>query len=195
KTDISEDYWLTDITLSHNSWCYIDGQTYKAPSLVIRNMIDVWSKKGVVLLNISPKAGGTGNEEQRNIIATNGQRMEKQKEAIFETRAHNVYGYGEAQFEKGHFGGQSATMAYTEKDIRFTTSRDKKYLYVFVLGMPQPNSPLDIVTDLKSEIKKVSVVGSKTDVAWSMTDNGLRLTTPDSSDMDELATVFKIEFE
>jgi alpha-L-fucosidase len=195
KTEISEDYWLTDITISHNSWCYINGQTYKEPSLVIRNMIDVWSKKGIVLLNISPKADGTINAEQRNVLTTIGRWIDKHKEAVYETRAFSIYGYGDAAFEKGHFGGQSATIDYSEKDIRFMTSKDKKRLYVFSLGSPAPNSSFEVKADIASKVKRVSVVGSDAELKWSQQDNKLTFQTPDSSSMDELATVFEVEFD
>jgi alpha-L-fucosidase len=195
KTEISEDYWLTDITLSHHSWCYINGQTYKEPELVIRNMVDVWSKKGVVLLNISPKADGTIPEEQRSVLAAIGKWIDKHKEAVFETRTYSVYGYGEAAFKKGEFGGQSATTDYNEKDIRFTQSKDKKNLYVFSLGLPAPHTPLEIRTPMETGIKKVSVVGSGKELEWSVKDKQLTLTTPVAADMDEMTTVFKIELE
>lgn len=195
KTDLSDDYWLTDITLSYGSWCYINGQTYKPASLVIRNMVDVWSKKGVVLLNISPMANGTIPEEQRSVLADIGKWIAKHEEAIYGTRAHTTYGYGDAEFEKGHFGGQSATIAYTEKDIRFTVSKDKKNLYVFSLGLPEPGSNLEIRTPIESGVKRVSVLGSGKELKWKKTDNLLTLTTPGSSEMDELTTVFKVELE
>lgn len=195
KIDISEDYWLTDITLSHGSWCYINGQTYKEPSMVIRNMIDVWSKRGIVLLNISPKADGTIVEGQRNVLAAIGQWISKHKEAVYETRPFTIYGYGEAAFKQGHFGGQAATMDYNEKDIRFTTSKDKKRLYVYSLGQPAPNSSLEIRTEINEKIKGVSVVGSNAEVKWSMTGPRLTIQTPDASAMDQIATVFRIEFE
>jgi alpha-L-fucosidase len=195
KTEISEDYWLTDITISNSSWCYVNGQTYKEPSLVIRNMIDVWSKKGIVLLNISPTADGTINSEQRNVLATIGRWIDKHKEAVYETRAYSTFGYGEAAFKKGDFGGQSATMKYSEKDFRFTLSKDNKHLYVFSLGLPASNSPLEIRANLDRKVKRVSVVGSEGDLKWSVSDNKLNVQTPDAKDMDELATVFKVEFE
>jgi alpha-L-fucosidase len=195
KTDISQDYWLTDITLSNDSWCYINGQTYKEPSLVIRNMIDVWSKRGVVLLNISPMANGTINTEQRNILAAIGKWINKHKEAVYETRAYSIYGYGEAAIEKGHFGGQSATIKYNKTDIRFTVSKDKKYLYVYSLGLPAPNTPFEIRTAIERKVKRVSVVGSEVELKWSVAENKLTLQTPDSAAMDGLATVFRIEFE
>lgn len=195
KTDISEDYWLTDITLSHDSWCYINKQTYKDPSLVIRNMIDVWSKKGIVLLNISPMADGTINNEQRSILAAIGKWISKHKEAVYETRAYSIYGYGDATIDKGHFGGQSATIKYGKSDIRFTVSKDKKYMYIYSLGLPTPNASLEIQTDIDRNIKRVSVVGSETELKWVLVENKLTLQTPDATKMDEFATVFRIEFD
>jgi alpha-L-fucosidase len=195
KKDLSEDYWLTDITLSNDSWCYINGQTYKEPSLVIRNMVDVWSKRGIVLLNISPMANGTINTEQRNILATLGQWINKHKEAVYETRAYSTFGYGEAAIVNGHFGGQSATISYSKNDIRFSLSKSKKSLFVYALGLPTPNAPLEIRTDLEQKVKRVSVVGSEVELKWSVAGNKLTLHTPDATDMDELATVFRIEFE
>lgn len=195
KTELSEDYWMTDITISDGSWCYTNGQKYKSPDLVIRNMIDVWSKRGIVLLNISPKADGTIPEEQRNVLAAIGQWIGKHQEAIYGTRAYSIFGYGKADFQKGEFGGQAATMKYDENDIRFTLSKDKKNLYAFALGLPTPDSKIEIQHITDSKIKRVSVVGSGAEVKWSLANDVLTLTTPGSSDMDETATIFKIEFE
>jgi len=195
KTEMSDNYWMTDITISYGSWCYTNGQTYKEPSLVIRNMIDVWSKKGIVLLNISPMANGTIPDAQREVLSVIGQWIDKHKEAVYETRAYNTYGYGQAEFEKNIFGGQTATMVYNQNDIRFSVSKDQKCLFVYSLGLPEPNSAIVIHHVAESGIKRVSVVGSGVELKWSKTDDGLTLTTPESSEMDELATVFKVEFE
>ena len=45
KKELAESVWLTDVTISYGSWCYTQGQRYKSAALVLRNMIDVWSKK------------------------------------------------------------------------------------------------------------------------------------------------------
>jgi len=198
KTDLSEDYWLTDITLSHGSWCYTQGQTYKEPALVIRNMIDVWSKKGVALLNISPKADGTIPGEQQKVLIAIGEWLNKHQEAVYNTRAHTVYGYGIAEFEAGHFGGQSATMEYTKDDIRFTISKDEKTLYIFSLGMPESDSELKLKhildTNNPKTITEISVVGSDAELEWNVEADQLVITIPAASEMDETATVFRVEF-
>jgi len=56
-------------------------------------------------------------------------------------------------------------------------------------------APLEIRTDLGRKVKHVYVVGSEKELKWSMAGKKLALQTPESTDMDELATVFKIEFE
>jgi alpha-L-fucosidase len=66
---------------------------------------------------------------------------------------------------------------------------------VFSLGLPAAESNLEIRTPIESKVKRVSVVGNDTDLKWSVADKKLTLTTPPSSQMDELATVFKVEFE
>lgn len=195
KTELSKDYWLTDITISFGSWSYTNGQTYKTPDMIIRNMIDVWSKRGIVLLNVSPMADGTIPDAQRDVLAAIGQWIEKHKEAVYETRAYSTFGYGDAKPEKSMFGGQTATIAYDHRDIRFSISKNNKHLYVYLLGLPAPHSNIEIRATIGSNIKRVSVVGSEVDVPWSFADGHLTITTPDSSEMDVIATVFKVDLE
>lgn len=195
KKELSSDYWMTDITISYGSWCYTHGQTYKTPELVIRNMIDVWSKKGIVLLNISPKADGTIPQEQRDVLLALGAWIDKHKEAVYETRPYSMFGYGKAKIDDGDFGGQSATIQYSENDIRFMASKDKKSLYVFALGMPAPNSTVEIKNISPSPIKKVTVVGSGAELKFSTVNNVLTLETPAATQLDKMATVFKVELQ
>ena len=194
KTDLSDDYWLTDITISYGSWSYTKGQSYKNPALVIRNMIDVWSKRGIVLLNISPMANGVIPDAQREVLLAIGDWIKKHEEAVYQTRAYTKFGYGIAEFEPGHFGGQSATMDYNHNDIRFAVSNDQKNLFVYKLGLPEPNTDVDIHYVTRSDIRRVSVLGSGVEVKWSHTGDVLTIQTPRISDMNELATVFKVEF-
>ena len=197
--EMSPDYWLTDITISDGSWCFTNGLKYKDGPLLIRNMIDVWSKKGIVLLNVSPRADGVIPDEQRAILAEIGNWTKTHAEAIYGTRTHDIYGYGVAKIEKGHFGGQSATIKYSESDIRFTTSKDKKTLYIFCLGKPKANSKIEIKhifpNNAIKQIKKVALVGNGTNVKRNIKNKVLELTTPDANLMNDIATVFKVEFE
>ena len=198
KKDLSESVWLTDVTLSNQSWCYVEGQTYKSAELVVRNMIDVWSKNGVVLLNISPKADGEIPKEQRDILYKIGGWMKKYEEAIYETRPFGVYGFGHAVAKDGSHGGQSATVKYTATDGRFLKSKDGKYLYLFMLGKPKVGSKIEI-RDLarhtyypEEGVKKITVMGTGKEANWYFAKRNFMIEVPDT-EMDEIATVFKIE--
>ncbi len=199
KTDISEKYWLTDITISDGSWCYTNGLKYKKADLIIRNMIDVWSKKGVVLLNVSPMANGLIPQEQQDVLITIGEWITKHEEAVYNTRVHSIFGYGIADIEEGHFGGQSATIKYTKDDVRFTKSKDENILYVYLLGLPDPDEEIELEhvfeTNQGQDIKRVSVVGSGAKLNWSITGNKLTVAMPGKDLMDEIATILKVEFK
>ncbi len=196
--DIAPDYWMSDITLSTGAWCYTNGQTYKKLDLVVRNMIDVWSKKGVVMLNISPRYDGVIVDEQREVMLGLGEWLSKYGEAVYGTRAYNMFGYGDAKLEAGHFGGQSASQQYTASDVRFTMSKDGKTLYVFTLGMPEANSELVLNHIANADyptVKNVRLVGSDAQITWDINGEQITLMTPAEADMNNLATVFAVEFK
>ncbi len=198
KKGMSKQYWLTDITITRWGWSYTNKLKCKKPDILIRNMIDVWSKKGVVLLNLSPRANGTIPNEQQEVLKSIGKWMNKHKEAVYETRTHTTYGYGVVAVKDNVHGGQSATIKYTKDDVRFTTSKDKKTIYIFTLGMPEAKTNLEInhVIDISKNqpIKRVSIIGSKSTLDWSVNDDKLIVKTPEITEMDEIATVFKLEF-
>ncbi|WP_222847177.1 alpha-L-fucosidase [Pontiella desulfatans] len=198
KKDLSESIWLTDVTLGTKSWCYVEGQQYKPAELVVRNMIDVWSKNGVVLLNISPRADGVIPQEQHYILLKIGAWMKKHGEAVYGTRAFDVYGFGHAKVEAGQHGGQSATVQYTEKDGRFLRSKDGRFLYLFMLGKPAVGSEIEI-RDLarhtycpEGGIKRITVLGTQVEVPFHWAKRNFWLAVPDA-ELDEIATVFKME--
>jgi len=194
--DMPNDYWMTDITIADKTWSYEHTQTYKDLDLIIRNMIDVWSKRGIVLLNVSPTASGIINEAQRTRLKGLGEWMETFGEAVYNTRSHTVYGYGNAVHETGTHSEQSATMKYSENDVRFTKSKDGKYLYVFLLGQPKAGTEiriqyvLDGMTDKK--VKDVSQIGNADKVKWQFEDE-LIIKAPKETEANKIATVFKVE--
>lgn len=201
RRDIHPMPWVTDITLSEKSWMYIKGQTYKEASLVVRNMIDVWSKNGIVLLNLSPRADGVINKEQRDVLKQVGDWLKVHGEAVYGTRPHTIFGYGSASADDGSHGGQSTEVKYTASDVRFTVAKDKKAMYVFFLGKPEAGKRIAMRTIggyhrniPPSAIKNVKLLGSDVKVDWELTTGNFYLTMPDT-DMNELATVFKFELE
>ncbi|MFI3321266.1 MAG: alpha-L-fucosidase [Rikenellaceae bacterium] len=199
KKELSERVWMTDVTLSRMSWSYINGQRYKTPELVLRNMIDVWSKNGVVLLNISPMANGTIPDAQRTVLTSIGEWLSKYGEAVYNTIPFDIHGYGSAAAKDNHHGGQTANVQYTSKDVRFTCSKDNKSMYMFFLGKPEPGR-LEISQlgshryPTRGKVKRVTLLGTDTEAKFEVTTNNAYITIPDVP-MNEIATVFKFELE
>lgn len=201
RRDIHPQPWMTDITLGESRWMYVEGHKYKEVSLVIRNMIDVWSKNGVVLLNVSPRADGIINKEQRAILQEIGSWLKVHGEAVYGTRPHTIFGYGPAKSVDGSHGGQSSKIAYTAEDIRFTVAKDKKAMYAFFLGKPEAGTVVQMRTIggfhrniPPAPIKNISVLGSEVSVQWQQTSESFYLTIPQAG-MNDIATVFKFELE
>ncbi|WP_075591264.1 alpha-L-fucosidase [Labilibacter marinus] len=197
KKDLSETVWLTDVTLTHKSWSHVEGDSYYSPELLIRNFIDVWSKNGVVLLNIAPRADGVINKEQRDILIRIGQWMKKNSEAVYETRPFTTNGFGYAKAVDGTHGGQSIRVQYTPNDGRFMVSKDGKNLYLFLLGKPKPGTEIKIKKLGKhlyypdEGLSKITHLGSNADVKWHFEDRHFVLTIPDA-EMDDIANVFRM---
>jgi alpha-L-fucosidase len=195
--DMPDRVWMTDITLSTNGWCFVQNQKYKPLPLLVRNMIDVWSKRGVVLLNISPKADGVIIEQQRELLKGLGEWMKTYGEAVYGTRTHSIYGYGDAAIKDGNHGGQAATIKYSSSDIRFTRSADGNAVYVFLLGQPEFGTNLKIKHILDSmpdrTISNVTQLGSSNDCKWRVENGVLNLEAPKATDSNSIATVFKVE--
>ncbi|MDP3129716.1 MAG: alpha-L-fucosidase, partial [Bacillota bacterium] len=65
--------WQGETTIGKRSWGYIEGNEFKDPGDLIRNLADIVSKNGCLLLNIGPRSDGTiTDEEQRTLRAIGG---------------------------------------------------------------------------------------------------------------------------
>lgn len=190
--------WMTDITLGQSRWMYVKGEGYKDAALVVRNMIDVWSKNGIVLLNVSPDAQGVINQEQRTVLGEIGDWMQVHGEAVYGTRPFDTYGFGSAGNDASSHDGQSAKINYTAKDIRFTVSKDDTALYVFFLGQPKQGERIKFRAlgphryAPHSPVKKVTLLGTDVDVKFEDDTCNFYLTMP-NVEMNQIATVFKLE--
>ena len=132
---LTEFCWLTDDTISMGSWCYTSNLEIKSTVKVLHDFIDIVSKNGCLLLNISPMADGTIPKVQRDVLEGMGRWLDVCGEAIYDTRPWLAFGEGPTRLSKG--GGFVGHVTYTSRDIRYTRSKGGEALYAIALGWPK----------------------------------------------------------
>lgn len=66
--DVKPYIWQTDTAVAKNSWCYTEGNEYKTSPQIIRDLVDIVSKNGRLLLNVGPKADASKAPNFHGII-------------------------------------------------------------------------------------------------------------------------------
>ena len=186
--------WLTDDTISKGSWCYTENLQIKSTAEVLRTFIDIVSKNGQLLLNISPMADGTIPQNQKQVLLEIGQWLSKYGESIYETRPFVEFGEGPTRLERG---GRFVEMkgAYGPEDIRYTRKGDT--VYAILLGWPGANKAVTMTIFGKdgkaSDVKvtNISMLGIGETIEWERQDSGLIVTMP-SRKVDDMAVVCKL---
>ena len=200
KNKLGEKTWMTDETLSTGSWCYTENLQIKPAADILHVLIDIVSKNGVLLLNISPKADGTIPQEQKDVLLAMGKWLDKNGESIYGTRPWYTFGEGPTKEPEGHFDNHEKFLKikYSADDVRYTTKGNA--IYATLLGWPGQNREILLKSFTKEEwknareIKDVTLTGSGTKIKFNHTENGLTLVTPENLP-EEMAVVFKIELK
>lgn len=196
KNHLAEKAWMTDETISNGSWCYTEGLRMTPAEEHLRILIDIVSKNGVLLLNISPKADGTIPMDQREILLEIGSWLDSYGEAIYGSRPWHTYGEGPTQEPENQNPGAYHGISYTAEDIRYTTSGSS--VYAIFLGKPPAGKAVLLksfspeIAGSSIEVKKVSIPGSRAEVEWTQNDSGLTIQVPYQG-LDGRATVLKIQ--
>lgn len=163
-------YWELCYTMN-DSWGYQPyDNNYKTSYMLIRTLVDCISMGGNLLLDIGPKADGTIDARQVQILKDLGRWTKKHAEAIYGT---------EAGIAQRYFAGKSAL------------SEDKKTLYLY---LENDGNGLVALRGMKSAIKNVSVVGINQNVPFTKEQftNWLNIS---GVQKDKDVTVLKVSFD
>lgn len=192
---ITKEFWLTDETVSVGSWSYTEDLALKTPSEIIHVLVDVVSKNGALMLNVSPKANGIIPQNQQVILLEIGAWLNVNGEAIYGTRPWNVFGEGPTKQEKS--GMFLDKITYTSKDVRYTKKGGT--IYATILGWSGNDMEIvlnsfteEVLGEDLPEIKNLSILGHNENIEFKQTNEGLKFITPDK-EIDNKAFVVKIE--
>lgn len=154
--------WQVDSKIG-STWGYTSDMTVGSAASVISTLVEIVSKNGTLLLNLSPKADGTIPEAQQQTLREVGHWLSINGEAIYDT--HNWIRYG----EEG-----------TEQKIRFTVKGD--VLYAIILGkwpgFKVTIPSLAINKAPKGVIRSVTMPGTQGVLTFSQDAKGLNINLP-----------------
>lgn len=173
--------WLTDDSIDWGSWCHVANPQYKTTNRLIDFLVDVVSKNGGVLLNITPTAEGIIPEPVKERLLEMGEWLKVNGEAIYGTRTWKVFGEGPAEVTEGHLS-ERKNKDNTEEDIRFTQKDGN--LYVLVLDVPTRDIHIRSLGRsaalLDQKIKKIEMLGSDEEIQWHLMDEYLEIKKPEN---------------
>jgi alpha-L-fucosidase len=144
----------------------------KTVEQVVHDLVETISRNGNFLINIGPRADGTIPEWQVQRLRAMGEWLELNGDAIYGTRYWK-------EFEQ-----ESERLAFTTKG---------KALYAIKLETPATPFTVEATAGWeKQQVKSVNLLGSRADVDWEMTPEGLRITPPEDLGSSKYAWSFKI---
>lgn len=178
------DHWQTDTSISNASWGYIEHDTFKTPSFLVDQLVDIVSKNGNLLLNFGPRADGTIPDEVQTTLREMGAWLKVNGEAIYGTTPWKTFGEGPTQVTAGAFH-DTDTKPYTAEDFRFTA----KGATVYAIGMACPTDKKAVIHALgwahegaSVPVGNIELLGSSGKVTWTQGAQALEVTLPEGAE-------------
>lgn len=164
----ARELWQNDTAIAKNSWGYTEGNKFKSPASIIRNMIEVFSKNGCYMLNVGPKADGTICTEEKNVLMEIGKWLSVNGEAVYGSVPFEVC---DSEGKKSINGAFKENKHFSSKDFCFTAKPGK--IYIFPMG-----SKLSKNINIKSlrraneggiryRIKRISILGENHELGFN----------------------------
>jgi alpha-L-fucosidase len=169
--------WMVIHTLSGQFAYDPNGEKYRDGTWILEKLIDIVAKGGNFMVSIGPDQHGKFHPTAVKHLEYVGDWLKVNGEAIYSTRPWVTYNEGD--------------------DVRFTRSKDNKYIYAISLTWPGAERVLKSIR--LSEGSKIHMLGVSNPLDWRMDDDkGLVIELPSRLQVEEnrpckQAYVFKIE--
>lgn len=148
--------WESCMTMNDTWGFKKNDHHWKTAQTLIRNLVDIVAKGGNYLLNIGPTSEGLIPDASVERLAEMGKWLKVNGEAIYATRSLQNYAQGDS--------------------IRFTQSKDGRYLYAIVMNRPSHQLTLQQV--IPAPHSRVTLLGYKGKLNWKKTSHGITLALP-----------------
>ena len=177
--------WLTDDSIDWGSWCDVQDPEYKSTDRLVDTLVDIVSKNGCLLLNITPKANGEIPLPVQERLLEMGEWLQLNGQAIYKTRPWKIFGEGPTKVVEGHLSERKNKDA-TAEDIRFTTRGGT--LYAIMLDWPADGicriKSLGTRARFLDSITSIRLLGHQGKIDWSRNTEALIVKMPNRKPCD-----------
>jgi len=177
-------FWQTDTAIARNSWCHTENNDYKSAGSILRDLVDIVSKNGTLLLNVGPRADGTITGEEAAVLREIGAWLKVNGESVYGARVWRKAMEGPTKVEEGQFTDGSDKV-FTGEDFRFVIKGSQ--LYATCLQWPEEGRVLirslaeadaSRLPVFHGIIQDVSILGHQGPLDWRRDSLGLHLSAP-----------------
>lgn len=168
--------WQDDTSLG--DWFYNVRDVYKTASEVADTLVDIVSKNGNLLMNVTQKPDGSIDDETRHTLKTLGAWMKRNGEGIFGSRPNGKCREGKTELSGGSFKEEKAN--WQPSDFRFTRKADAVYAYMMRTGGEARAAIVSLGRLYEGEIKSVEVSGIRAE--FEQKDGALLIRLPSNLD-------------
>lgn len=193
--------WEACITMS-GKWSYNrHDNAWKSPELMVRQLVEIVSKGGNLLLNVSPDGEGALLDKTKERMNEIGKWMKVNHEAIYGTRPWLITNENSVAEDLGKASevALKSTMKDTDNDntskqinpdVYFTAKANT--VYVFARSWKAADINVKALAADRYKIKKVSLLGTSAKIKWKQNEQALHIDMPVSLPATVPVYVFKI---
>ena len=160
---------------------YVWGDVYKSARWIIETLVDVVAKGGNFQVGYGPGPNGTWDQAVIDRLEQVGDWLKVNGQAIYATRPYRIFQQG--------------------RNIRFTTTKDCKYVFVFLLNWPE--NPYGYGTVCLESLRarpnsEIKMLGLDHNFEYTQNDRALTIKIPEwfrdnTKRPCEIAYILKIE--